>query len=194
MRGTMWHCGRNTHPLRRRVDVLEARLLLVLCLLVIGCASVFGVTKGWAAYDHERSVAAEQRAARHPVRALVLRDAPGSKPWADESGRTEKVVVPVRWTGPSGAHVTGKALVAPGTERGEHTTLWVDRRGDTTSAPPGSRDVWSGALTEGLSGVAVVAGAGAVAGIGLRKVCNRFRAVHWETEWSRVEPEWSRRV
>ncbi|MEU5714684.1 hypothetical protein AB0G71_02645 [Streptomyces sp. NPDC020403] len=194
MRGVMWHCGRNAHPLRRRVDVLEARLLLVLCLLVFGCGSVFGVTKGWAAYDHERSVAAEQRATRHPVRALVLRDAPGSAPWADESGRTEKVLVPVRWTNSSGAATTGRALVAPGTRRGEHTTLWVDRRGSTTSAPSGGRDAWTGALTAGLSGAAVVAGAGAVAGVGVHRVCNRRRAVNWETEWSRVEPEWSRRV
>ncbi|MBM7440253.1 hypothetical protein [Streptomyces sp. HB132] len=194
MSSAIWKRGWNAHPLRRRIDVLEARLLLVLCAVVVGCASLIGVAQGWAAYDHERSVASEQRADRHLERALVLRDATRPSPWADESGRTERVPVPVRWTDASGAPVTENAPVPVGTQRGEHTSLWLDRRGHITSAPSGNGDVWTGALAEGAGSAAVVAGVGVLAGLGVRGVCNRRRAAGWETEWSRVEPQWSRRA
>ncbi|MFE2022351.1 hypothetical protein ACFW9O_30370 [Streptomyces sp. NPDC059499] len=182
-----------THPLRRRIDVLEARLFLMLCAMVVVCASTIGMSHGWAAFDHEQSLAAEQRADRHLVRALVLRDA-ASSPWADESGRTERVPVPVRWTSANGADATGNALVAPGTERGEWTRLWLDGRGRATSAPLGDRDVWARTLMAGGGGAAVTVGAGVLAGLGIRVACNRRRATNWETEWRRVEPEWSRRA
>ncbi|MFC5171173.1 hypothetical protein [Streptomyces mutomycini] len=194
MSSAIWKRGWNTHPLRRRIDVLEARLLLLLCAAAVGCASMIGVAHGWAAYDHQRSVASEQRAARHLERALVLRDAARSSPWADESGRTERVPVPVRWTSASGAHVTGQAPVPLGTQRGEYTNLWLDRQGRITSAPAGEGDVWTGALAAGAGSAAVVAGVGALAGLGVRRVCNRRRAAGWEAEWSRVEPQWSRRT
>ncbi|MFJ8857997.1 hypothetical protein ACIRD8_06125 [Streptomyces sp. NPDC102451] len=183
-----------THPLRRGIDVLEVRLLLLLSTLVLVCASAIGVAHGWAAFEHERSVAAEQRADRHLVRALVLRDAATSSPWADESGRSERVPVPVRWTDATGRHATGKAMVAPGTERGERTNLWLDHRGRVTSAPRGDREVWAEALVQGGGIAAVTVGAGALAGLAIRVACNRRRTAGWETEWSRVEPEWSRRV
>lgn len=183
-----------THPLRRKVDVLEARLWLLVAALALICASSIGIAQGWAAFDHERSVVAEEQANRHLVRATVLRDAAASSPWADESGRSQRVPVPVRWVTATGGEGTGRVLVAPGTERGKRTELWLDSRGDITSAPHGYRDVWAEALLEGGSSAAVTIGAGALAGFGVRVVCNRRRATGWESEWSRVEPEWSRRA
>ncbi|MET8926064.1 hypothetical protein ABZW26_27230, partial [Streptomyces sp. NPDC004623] len=64
----------------------------------------------------------------------------------------------------------------------------------TTSAPSDARDVWAAAVVGGLGSVAVSVGAGAVTGIGIRIICNRRRSAGWEVEWSRVEPEWSRRA
>ncbi|WP_435797241.1 Rv1733c family protein [Streptomyces clavifer] len=183
-----------THPLRRKVDVLEARLWLLVAVLALMCASSIGVAQGWAAFDREASVAAEQRADRHLVRATVLRDATSPSPWTDESGRSPRVPVPARWVTPTGGEGTGKVLVAPGTERGERTRLWLDSRGTITSAPLEHHDVWAEALLEGGSGAAVAIGAGALAGFGVRMACNRRRATLWESEWSRVEPEWSRRT
>uniref|UniRef100_A0AAU3GKM3 Integral membrane protein n=1 Tax=Streptomyces sp. NBC_01401 TaxID=2903854 RepID=A0AAU3GKM3_9ACTN len=183
-----------TNPLRRGIDVLEARLFLLLCALVLVCASAIGVAQGWSALDQGRSVAAEQRADRHPVRAVVLRDAARSGPWADESGRSERVSVPVRWTSsPGGDSTRGNALVAPGTKRGESTKIWLDSQGRHTSAPLRDSDLWADALLEGGGGAAVTIGVGVLTGLGIRVVCNRRRAAGWETEWSRVEPQWSRR-
>ncbi|MGW4229464.1 Rv1733c family protein [Streptomyces sp. NPDC004980] len=183
-----------THPLRRKVDVLEARLWLLVAALTLVCASSIGIAHGWAAFDREQSVVAEQRADRHLVGATVLRDAATSSPWADESGRSQRVPVPVRWVTATGGEATGEVPVAPGTERGERTKLWLDSRGDVTSAPLEYRDVWAEALLVGGSSAAVTFGAGALAVIGVRVVCNRRRGSMWESEWSRVEPQWSRRA
>ncbi|MEU0144547.1 hypothetical protein [Streptomyces sp. NPDC006288] len=191
--GVCWRSWR-THALRRRIDVVEARLLLLLCVTVIGCASLLGVTTGTAAFDRERSAAAEQRADRHVARAVVLRDAADPPPWQDESGRVERVPVPVRWTTDKGGHATGDAQVAPGTERGARTSIWLDRRGHVTTAPSGDRDAWAGALSEGVGGAGLVVGFGTLAGLGVHMVCGRRRAAGWETEWGEVEPEWSRRA
>lgn len=127
-----------SHPLRRGIDVVEVRLFLVLSTLVLVCASAIGAAHGWSAFEHERSVAAEQRADRHLVRALVLRDAATSSPWSDESGRSARVPVPVRWTDTTGGAVTGKAMVAPGTERGSgRTSGWITGAA-SRARPPGT--------------------------------------------------------
>lgn len=182
------------HPLRRKVDVLEARLWLLVAALTLVCASSIGIAHGWAAFDREQSVVAEQRADRHLIRATVLRDAATSSPWADESGRSQRVPVPVRWVTASGGEATGEVPVAPGTERGQRTKLWLDSQGNVTSAPLEYSDVWAEALLVGGSSAAVTFGAGALAGIAVRMGCNRRRATIWESEWRRVEPEWSRRA
>ncbi|MEV3931467.1 hypothetical protein [Streptomyces sp. NPDC049944] len=181
-----------THPLRRKVDVQEARLWLLVAALTLMCASSIGIAHGWAAFEREQSVVAEQRADRHLVRATVLRDAATSTPWTDESGQYQRVPVPVRWVTATGGEATGEVPVPPGTERGERTRLWLDSRGSVTSAPLEYRDVWAEALLVGGSSAAVTFGAGALAGIAVRMGCNRRRATMWESEWSRVEPEWSR--
>ncbi|MFE7751858.1 hypothetical protein [Streptomyces sp. NPDC057428] len=194
MAGAIWSRQWRRHPLRRTVDAVEARLLLLLCAVVFACASTLGMISGSAAHDHEQSVASHQRATRHLVSAEVLRDAVKSSPWADEAGSSALVPVPVRWATAGGSDVKGNALVAPGTKRGERTSLWLDRRGRVTSAPADGRDIWVAALIGGGGSAAAAVGGGAVAAIGIRMMCNRRRAVGWEAEWSRVEPDWSHRA
>ncbi|WP_327111158.1 hypothetical protein OG206_00980 [Streptomyces sp. NBC_01341] len=194
MAGAIWSHQWRKHPLRRTVDAVEARLLLLLCAVVFACASAIGMISGSAAHEYEQSVASQQRAARQQVSAEVLRDAAKSSPWADEAGRSALVPVPVRWVTADGADARGSALVAPGTKGGERTSLWLDRRGHVTSAPADERDIWVAALIAGAGGAAAAVGGGAVAAIGIRIMCNRCRAAGWEAEWSRVEPDWSRRA
>ncbi|MEU5656864.1 hypothetical protein ABZ802_14735 [Streptomyces sp. NPDC047737] len=194
MRAGSWGRGRGDNPLKRGVDVLETRLRFLLCAVVFACASVLGVMNGMAALHHEQSVVEQQRATRHAVRAEILRDAAKSSPWTDESGRSERVPVPIRWTASDGSHVTAQAQAPPGTERGQHMTVWLDRSGRITSAPSDGHDVWATAVTAGLSSAAVAVGSGALAALVLRIACDRRRSAGWEAEWSRVEPEWSRRT
>ncbi|GAA2961431.1 MULTISPECIES: hypothetical protein [Streptomycetaceae] len=194
MYGAIWSRRWRSAPLRRRVDVLEVRALLVLCAVVAGCAVAIGLMSGWEAYGHERAVASQERAGRHLVRAQVLRDAAESRSWADEAGRPADVLVPARWTSVTGTGVKGSVPVAPGTRKGEYARVWLDREGRVTSAPATSREVWAGALLRGAGSASLAVGAGVVAAAGIRAAGNRYRAVQWETEWSRVEPEWSHRA
>lgn len=182
--------GWREHPLRRRVDVLEARLLLLIGSAVLVGAPAVGTAAGWYAYDHDRAAAAVQEASRRPVRAEVLEDAPAS---ADETGRLARVPVQVRWTTTDGHYATGAVPVPPGTGRGDRTEIWLDREGRVVTAPLNGRDVWAGALTAGLLGGALTAGAGAFAATAVRVACGRRRAAGWASEWDRVEPEWRRR-
>ncbi|MFI2368009.1 hypothetical protein [Streptomyces sp. NPDC018833] len=183
-----WRC----HPLRRRVDVLEARVLLAVAGAVCVLAPAVGATAGAYAYTHDQAVAAAQNASRHQVRAVVLRDAPDPAPQADATQRLTKVAVPVRWTTADGTSATGTAAVRPGTERGEPMSIWLDRAGRITTAPLNSGDIWAGALFVGLGGAALTVSAGAVAAAAVRAVWNRRRAAEWQREWKEVEPAWSR--
>jgi hypothetical protein len=189
----IWSRRWRSSPLRRRVDILEVRALLILCAVIAGGALAIGLMSGWATYDHERAAAWEERAARHLVQAEALRDASKSRSWADEAGSSARVQVPARWTSVTGTSVKGSVPVAPGTKKGERTSIWLDRKGNITSAPTTNREVWAGALLRGAGSASLAVGAGVLAAAGIRAVCNRYRAAEWETEWSRVEPKWSHR-
>ncbi|MHC3394426.1 Rv1733c family protein [Streptomyces lavendulocolor] len=126
----VWTGRWREHPLRRRVDVVEARLLLLVGVAVVVGAPAVGTAADWSAYGHDRAAAAVQEATRRPVRAEVVEDAPASSAWADETGRLAKVPLEVRWTTADGQRATATVLVPAGTGRGDRAEIWLDR-------PPG---------------------------------------------------------
>lgn len=144
-----WSRVGGDRALKRRVDIVEARLLVLLCALVVACAAVFGVIDAMAALHHEQSVAEQQRATRHPVRAEILRDAAEVSPWTDESGRSERVPVPVRWSGTDGSDVTADARVSPARNAGSAWRCgWTGRAEPPRHLPTpgtcGRRPWWEG--------------------------------------------------
>ncbi|MGA5421476.1 hypothetical protein [Streptomyces lavendulocolor] len=176
------------------MDVVEARLLLLVGVAAAVGAPAVGTAAGWSAYGHDRAVAAVQEATRRPVRAEVMEDAPASSTWADETGRLAKVPLEVRWTTADGQRATATVPLPAGTGRGDRAEIWLDREGGVVSAPLNGRDVWAGAVTAGLLGGAVTVGAGAVAATAVRVTCGRRRTAGWAREWDLVEPEWRRRL
>jgi hypothetical protein len=180
--------------MRRRVDDLEARALMVVAVLLLIGAPALGTAAGWYSYNHGRSVAAAQEVSLRPARAEVLTDAPESAPWAEETSRPVTLPVKARWTAPDGGDVKGTIRVPPGTVLGEHTEIWLDRQGKVAPAPLNDRAIWNGAVTAGLFGLTLTASAGGVAAVAVRRTFNRRRAAEWEREWNQVEPEWSRRL
>jgi hypothetical protein len=188
----VWNRSWRAHPMRRRVDDLEARALLVVAALVLTGSPAVGTAAGWYSYDHGRTVAATQEGSLRPVHAEVLTDAPDPAPWADEASRPVTLPVQARWTGADGEEVKGTIRVPPGTVRGERTEIWLNREGRVTPAPLNDRAIWNGAVTAGLFGVTLTASAGGLAAVAVRRTCSRRRAADWEREWSQVEPEWSR--
>ena len=188
----VWTRRWRKHPMRRRVDDLEARALLVIAAAVLMGAPALGTAAGWYSYNHDRTVAAAQEASLRPVRAEILTDAPEPASWADETSRPATLPVQARWNTADG-DVKGTIRVPPGTVRGERTEIWLDREGRVAPAPLNDRAISNGAVTAGLFGVTLTASAGGVAAVAVRRACNRRRAADWEREWSQVEPGWSRR-
>jgi hypothetical protein len=185
-----WRWRRN--PLRRRSDVVEAWTTLVVAVLLFLGAPLAGAIAGWWAHDEARAVAAAQRADRHQVRAEVVGATPGRAP-AVQGGSRRPIRVPVRWSDPvTGSH-TAEALVPSGSRKGDTVEVWFDSRDRAVGPPSGQTQIWQHTVT---IGTCAAAGAGAVVLLGhlvVRRVATGRRLAEWEREWSRTEPQWTRR-
>ncbi|GLX49365.1 hypothetical protein Shyhy01_23150 [Streptomyces hygroscopicus subsp. hygroscopicus] len=177
----LWRWRRN--PLRRREDVVEAWIVLAVWVLV----AVVGAVVAPLAFRAAEHRFAEQRAHRHPVRAVLMDDAPHgvTAEWSAD-GRVQDAV---RWVAPDGTSRTGRTLVDPSLAAGATVPLWQDDRGRlVTTAPtkPGEGRVEAGFLAVGaaLAAAAPVLGAGAFA----RARLDRRRLALWDREWDLVGP------
>ncbi|QTD96427.1 Rv1733c family protein [Streptomyces cyanogenus] len=178
-----------SNPLRRREDVVEAWMVLVVWTLALVGGALAGLVTAGAAEDQYT----EQRTHRHAVRAVLLADAPHgvTADWSPDG----RVQGPVRWTAPDGASRTGHTLVAGGLRAGARVTVWQDDRGRLVLSPPTGRA--EGHVEAALFGAAAalavavpVFGAGAAT----RAWLDRRRLAHWDQEWDLVGPQWGPRT
>ena len=172
-----------SNPVRRRDDVLEAWLLLVMWVLMAGGGTLAGVVTAHATDQ----VFDRQRAERTPVRAVLLTDAPRTA--ASGTGRN-LAVAKVRWTGSDGSAHTGMTLVGTGRKAGSPVRIWIDGQGKLSTEPPGPTKA---AVEAGLMGAsAALAASGLVFGAGCagRWWLDRRRMRLWDTEWDLVGPKW----
>ncbi|WP_155059598.1 Rv1733c family protein [Streptomyces blattellae] len=175
----MWRWRRN--PLRRRIDVVEAWLVLGAWILAIVCVLPAGLaTKAAVQHDLDR-----QRAERQQVTAVLVADA-GDKPTVSQADG-DLVWANARWTAPDGKTRTGLAKVRPDTPAGSRITVWTDQSGALAAEPvsPGEARFQS-VLAGGLAGV--IAGA-IVIGVsyGARAGLDRRRMAQWDAEWERID-------
>ncbi|MFF6998933.1 hypothetical protein ACFY93_28820 [Streptomyces sp. NPDC008313] len=183
---------RQRNPLRRRSDLAEAWMTLVMWAVVVVGGPIAGVATAYAA----QGTFDQERADRHPVRAVVLTHAPRG-PAADESG-SHGIPATVRWATPDGTQRTGRTRVSPdpdtGLRRGSPVTVWLDTRGALTAPPTGRTEaaieaaVFGSGAALGLTGAAFGA-----ASLG-RWTLDRRRLAQWQREWERVGPLWSRQA
>ncbi|AOR36148.1 hypothetical protein BFF78_38390 [Streptomyces fodineus] len=183
-----WRWQRN--PLRRHSDVVEAWTLLIVAVLLFVLTPLVGVAAGLRAHETARTLAAEQRAERHPVRALVVGDRP-EPPSAVQGDRENPDRAQVRWTEPGKGTRTASARVPAGTRTGDTVTVWFDTRGRSVAPPPDDTEVWQHAVTIGLY---AAGGTAAVVLLGHaveRRIALRHRLAEWEREWARTGPRWT---
>jgi hypothetical protein len=183
-----WRWRRN--PLRRRSDVVEARIILATwAAAVVGGAAVGAVVAQAVdgALEHDR-------AGRMPVSAVMVRSAPSATRGVATGATYDRVRAEVRWTDTGGTVRTGETSVRAGTAAGTAVTVWTDGRGHLVSGPIGSAEA---AARVGLTG----AGAGLVdgllvlaAGRTVRLRIERRATDEWAVEWARVGPQWGRRT
>lgn len=181
--------ARRHSPLRRTSDSLRFWLRTLLVLGLVAAAALAAVV-GLAGYHHDRVAAALEAARLQRVQAVATTDAVRpTGPVGDYADTTTLV----RWAYPAGTPHQESVSVPRGTVRGESVTLWLDASGRPTGAPDTpaqsannavflAASCWIGSSTTVLAGAA----------LGLHLVDNADLR-HWDQEWARVEPQWSRR-
>ncbi|MEU1178558.1 hypothetical protein ABZ464_13060 [Streptomyces sp. NPDC005820] len=188
MRGWRWR----KNPLRRRSDVVEAWTTLAVALLLLVAVPLAGAVAGLWAHDRAQTVAVQQRAERHRVRAEVVGRVPDHLPSAD-GVRERTYRVTVRWTPPGERTRTTEARVPEGTHKGDLVDVWFDARGHAVAPPSTGTAVWQHTLTMGACAAGGTAALVLLGHTVTRRVAMRHRLDEWDREWARTEPEWTRR-
>ncbi|MEU0471881.1 Rv1733c family protein [Streptomyces olivaceus] len=184
IRRSLWRWRRN--PLRRREDVLEAWILLIVWFVIAVAAPAAGVLASHAAAHS----AAERRVERHSATATLVSDA-SSNPLA--TGTTGgRVDATVRWTASDGTRHSGKIPVDEGMKAGSRVTVWTDSRNQPTAAPPSAAQAGVDAAFMGAASSFAVVAVASAGYYGARVVLNRRRRAAWAHEWEDVSSQWGR--
>lgn len=184
IRRSLWRWRRN--PLRRREDMLEAWILLIVWLVIALLGPIAGVL-GAQISAHS---AAQRRAERHAVTATLVSDVPRN---ALADGTTGgRVDATVHWTAPDGTRHSGKAAVDGGLKAGSRVSVWTDRQNHLTPAPPTATQAGVDAAFMGAASSFAVVTAAAAGYYGARLVLNRRRRTALEDEWQQIGSQWGR--
>jgi hypothetical protein len=181
--------GLDRNPLRRRTDKVAAGLTaLLLAVFLIGAPLLSVAAAGWAA----RAAAADRQAERswRQVSAVLLSSASLS---ASGDGLAPYSWDSARWTAPDGRTRTGDIPVSLALAAGQVVPLWVDQAGSPTGPPVShravvAREVGAAAFAALTLGILLLCLAGAA-----RWILERRRLADWETAWTTIGPQWTRR-
>ncbi|WP_214406895.1 Rv1733c family protein [Pseudonocardia lacus] len=179
-----------------RVEDLAAWVFIAAALLLVVVAG--GV--GGGVHRDGLARAATESVQRHRVPAEVLAD--------QRAAGSRMRSATARWAGPDGVPITGRitldpalpagragALVRPPlVEPGRHVPIWVDGEGRPTRPPATAAQAAQAGVIAAVA--LVLAGLTVLGGgwLGVRALVARSNDRHWEREWARVGPRWSRRV
>nr|WSY49998.1 hypothetical protein OG999_07510 [Streptomyces sp. NBC_00886]WSY51083.1 hypothetical protein OG999_13800 [Streptomyces sp. NBC_00886] len=182
----LWRLRSN--PLRRRDDIVEAWIVLIVWAVVAVGGTLAGLVTSHAADD----VFAAQRTQRHSVRAVLLTDTP--PPSSTAGGARNLIKANIRWTTADGTRRTGSTLVETGQKAGSKVVVWLNTAGNLTVEPPSRTEATLESdflgLTAALAFAGLAIGTGAVA----RYRLDRRRIDSWDTEWKLVAPTWGRKT
>ncbi|TGN75775.1 hypothetical protein E5083_19210 [Streptomyces bauhiniae] len=182
----LWRWRRN--PLRRRADVVEGWVLAGAWLLTLLAGTVAGLVTA-RAVEHDL---ARERAATHPMIAYVVTRAPGRSGARSSTG--ERVWAEVRWTAPDGSPRTGQVRVTPGAATGAPVAVWTDAYAHLANRPATPTEASVRAAFIGTLAATTAAAAPSAASRLLLIRLERHRLALWDTEWSRLGPQWGRKT
>ncbi|NNH70694.1 hypothetical protein HLB23_12600 [Nocardia uniformis] len=170
----------NPNPLMRASDRCEALVWLIAVFAALMAVPIAGAV-GTASYTGAADRIAAEDAGKTRVTATVT-DTPETVV-GDRSGvRVERFPVTVRWnhdgnTGSADLDLTTPAIA------GTHTPVWIDRDGNSTTAPARTGT----AAAEGIgTGVAILVETWCVAAVlvwATRGLSNSRRNATWDREW-----------
>ncbi|MEU5979288.1 hypothetical protein [Streptomyces sp. NPDC047315] len=186
--GRGWRWRRN--PLRRRSDLVDAWIGLLLAVLLFIGAPLAGTLTGSAVHAREAAEADRVRSTSHSVQAVVTGDVPQLSTDSQQTGGAVLLPATVRWTTADGTR-TAVAKVPAGAERGSHVQIRVDDRGRVVPAPRSDAAITAEAIETGSF---VTAGAVLVVA-GVRLTANTLSTHHhlveWERDWVKTAPDWT---
>jgi hypothetical protein len=185
--------GVDANPLRRGCDRAEAwlRLGLVLVFLIASPLAAFGL--GHLTNDASIRAARAEAANEHQVTAVLLHRVSHN---SDDPlySTSELAWAQARWTAPDGRRRVGEVPAAVGSHAGRKVPIWVNDVGQLVYPPIGqgqiaSRVIAVVALTPAILAIILL-------GVGwlIRRLLDRRRIAGWATEWSAVEPLWTKRT
>ena len=184
--------GVDANPLRRGCDRAEGwvRLGLVVVFLVASPLAAIGL--GHLTNDASVRAARAQAAAEHWIPAVLL-ERVSRNPNDPLAGTTQLAWTQARWTAPDGRPRRGEVPAEVGSRAGRQVHIWVDEAGDLVYGTIGQGQIASRILAV-VALSAACGGDPAQRGLADRRVLDRRRMVRWATEWSAVEPLWTKRT
>lgn len=172
--------GRN--PLARGSDRFEAILLKIVILAALLAVPVASAV-GSANHGGQLAAAAADASSRQPATAYLLNAAP-VRIVDSESVGTDVATTDATWTDARGARHTGPVLAPAGSPAGSPLPIWLDARGELTSAPKtASTAAFDSVLIAVWLWLAIIAGL-FMLHRGARLVLDRRRAMAWERAWA----------
>jgi hypothetical protein len=178
-----WPAGQ--HPLRRRVDSVEASVLRVLVALFVLAAPMAGVVAGRmadsAALRQQRSEALWQ-----PVTAVLQQGAAAGLNGAD--GEWGAAFVAARWPVRGGGERTGMVAVPLNARAGQRVRVWITGTGQLTRPPLTRADVADRVASAALMAIAGLAVLFGLVAIAVRVAAGRRRLAGWARAWAAADP------
>ncbi|MFF0156164.1 hypothetical protein ACFYRY_01300 [Streptomyces sp. NPDC005263] len=178
-----------SNPLRRRADIVEAWIVLVVWTVIAAGGILAGLVAGHAA---EESFA-QLRRERHAVAAVLVKSRAEPVP-TGEAGASERVRAKVRWTASDGSPRTGWTLVGSGHKPGSGVVIWTDSRGQLAAKPPTTGAAAAEAALLGTGAALTFGGLTFAAGRFARWRLDQGRYEEWSREWAQVGPQWGRKA
>ncbi|UIR22779.1 hypothetical protein LXH13_01005 [Streptomyces spinosirectus] len=178
----MWRWRSN--PLRRRIDVVEAWIILAAWV----CAIAGGLAAAWVTGSAADEGYDRMRAEHRPVSAVVVKPAKSEATTSPTSDR--RVQATVRWTGADGHPHTGRTRVKAGAAPGDRVRVWTNDRNQLTAEPLSPTNAM---FQSAMVGLTAAGGAGVVVLIGVQCVqagLGRRRMRLWDEAWEQADRRW----
>lgn len=183
----MARAGFGRNPMRRRIDRVEAVVVLVALVIALAVLPV-ALAVGHAVQARGLAASAAEMAGGHQVAAVLTETAPTG---TDASGVVSPVLTAGRWRLPDGSVHTGLVWAPAGVAAGATVPVWLDSAGRPATEPiTPNQAYWRGVLS--VLGTMLTTIAVLVALLSaLRWLCNRRRYRMWTREWDRIGPQWT---
>ncbi|MGW8378207.1 hypothetical protein [Streptomyces sp. ODS28] len=192
MRGTGWRWRWRRSPLRRRWDVRDAWLGLLIGLALVLGAPAAGAATGLLMYEAKSQARHVELHERHRVTGVLLESVPDTS-LREADGAVDDPTARTRWRGADGRVHTGDVRVPPDRAKGARVPVWLTRDGRPTEPPLTPQTVRDAAVTTGIAATAAAATALLTVRWAARRSLDRARLEAWEREWAVVGPQWRHR-